>query len=122
MHPFLLVVIKAFVGGTAVVAFAALSELLRPRGLAGIFAAAPSIALASLIVTIVVTGANSAAAQAMGMIAGAAALVQRTARDQRSRDRGHAHLHLMSESPDPATFAAVREALSARSRAGDGRL
>ena len=75
MHPFLLVVIKAFVGGTAVVAFAALSELLRPRGLAGIFAAAPSIALASLIVAIVVTGANSAAAQAMGMIAGAAALV-----------------------------------------------
>ena len=75
MHPFLLVMIKALLGGTAVVAFAALGELLRPRGLAGIFAAAPSVALASLAVTSAVTGSGSAAAQAVGMIAGAAALV-----------------------------------------------
>ena len=64
MHPFLLVMIKALLGGTAVVAFAALGELLRPRGLAGIFAAAPSVALASLAVTSAVTGSGSAAAQA----------------------------------------------------------
>ena len=75
MHPFYLVMIKALVGGTAVVAFAALGELLRPRGLAGILAAAPSVALASLAVTSAVTGSGSAAAQAVGMIAGAAGLV-----------------------------------------------
>jgi hypothetical protein len=71
----LLIVIKALVGGTAVVAFAALGELLRPRGLAGIFAAAPSVALASLAVTSVASGSSSAMAQAVGMVAGAAALL-----------------------------------------------
>src|SRR5437660_5098054 len=75
MHPFILVMIKALVGGTAVVAFAALGELLRPRGLAGIFAAAPSVALASLAVTSVLSGSSSAAEQALGMIGGAIALV-----------------------------------------------
>jgi hypothetical protein len=75
VNPALLLVLKALVGGTAVVAFAALGELLRPRGLAGIFAAAPSVALASLAVTITVSGSTSATEQAVGMIAGAAALV-----------------------------------------------
>src|SRR5438067_902223 len=75
MNPILLIAIKALVGGTAVVAFAALGELLRPRGLAGIFAAAPSVALASLGVTSLASGPAAATGQAVGMIAGAAALV-----------------------------------------------
>ena len=48
MSPILILAIKALVGGTVVLAFAAIGELLRPRGLAGMFAAAPSVALAGL--------------------------------------------------------------------------
>jgi hypothetical protein len=74
MNPFLILAIKALVGGTVVVLFSAIGELLRPRGLAGIFAAAPSVALASLAVTVLATGPSSAANQVTAMVAGAAAL------------------------------------------------
>lgn len=74
MSPILIILIKALVGGTFVVAFAAIGEFLRPRGLAGMFAAAPSVALASLAVTVVATGVGSAATQAMAMVAGATAM------------------------------------------------
>jgi hypothetical protein len=75
MSPLLILAAKALVGGTMVCAFAAIGEFLRPRGLAGIFAAAPSVALASLAVTTVATGAGSATSQATAMVAGAAALL-----------------------------------------------
>ncbi|MDQ6877392.1 MAG: hypothetical protein M3082_06775 [Candidatus Dormibacteraeota bacterium] len=74
MSPLLIIAVKAVAGGTLVSAFAALGEFLRPRGLAGILGAAPSVALASLIVTSLATGAGSAASQATAMIAGAEAL------------------------------------------------
>jgi hypothetical protein len=74
MSPVLIIAVKALIGGTAVVAFAALGEFLRPRGLAGMFAAAPSVAVAGLAVTSVATGSGSAAGQATAMVAGAAAL------------------------------------------------
>jgi hypothetical protein len=70
-----ILVAKALIGGTVVCAFAAVGEFLRPRGLAGIFAAAPSVALASLAVTSIATGAGSATNQATAMVAGAAALL-----------------------------------------------
>jgi hypothetical protein len=72
--PFLILAAKALAGGTLVCAFAAIGEFLRPRGLAGIFAAAPSVAIASLAVTSAASGAESAATQATAMVAGAAAL------------------------------------------------
>ncbi len=75
MNQILLLGVKALVGGLAVVAFAALGEMLRPRGLAGIFAAAPSVAVASLAMTSLATGPASAAGLALAMLAGAAALV-----------------------------------------------
>jgi uncharacterized protein DUF3147 len=74
MSALVILLIKTFVAGTVVCAFAAIGELVRPRGLAGIFAAAPSVALASLAVTVLATGTASAASQATAMIAGAAAL------------------------------------------------
>lgn len=74
MSPILILAVKALAGGTLVVAFAAIGELLRPRGLAGLFAAAPSVALASLAVTCLATGAGSAATQATAMVAGSVAL------------------------------------------------
>jgi hypothetical protein len=74
MSALVILLVKALVAGTLVCAFAAIGELLRPRGLAGIFAAAPSVALASLAVTVLATGTASAASQATAMVAGAAAL------------------------------------------------
>src|SRR5207302_456651 len=68
--PLILVAIKALVGGTVVVAFAAIGEFLRPRGLAGILAAAPSVAVGSLAITVVASGPSSATNQLTGMVAG----------------------------------------------------
>jgi hypothetical protein len=70
----LILAAKALAGGTMVCAFAAVGEFLRPRGLSGIFGAAPSVALASLAITTLATGAGSAAGQATAMVTGAAAL------------------------------------------------
>jgi len=67
--------VKGCIGGVFVVAFAVLSECLRPKSFAGLFAAAPSIALAALAVTVVTKGSTSARAQSLGMIGGAAALL-----------------------------------------------
>jgi hypothetical protein len=75
VSPILILAIKALVGGTVVLAFAAIGELLRPRGLAGMFAAAPSVALAGLAVTVVTTGPVQAAGLATAMVAGAVALM-----------------------------------------------
>ena len=70
----MILIAKGLVGGTVVCGFALIGELLRPRGLAGMFAAAPSVALASLAVTSIATGAGSSASQATAMVAGSAAL------------------------------------------------
>ncbi|WP_186382853.1 DUF3147 family protein, partial [Amycolatopsis rhizosphaerae] len=67
------VLIKALAGGLFVVAFAALAEMLAPKRLAGVFSAAPSVALASLIVTAVSAGVPDVAAGARGMLVGAVA-------------------------------------------------
>jgi hypothetical protein len=54
-------------------AFAALADMLKPKSFAGLFGAAPSIALASLGLTISKKGSPYAAFEARSMIAGAAA-------------------------------------------------
>lgn len=75
MNQLAVLAIKGLVGGTMVVLFALVGEVVRPRGLAGIFAAAPSVALASLGVTVVVSGVLAAFNQSLGMLAGAAGMV-----------------------------------------------
>jgi uncharacterized membrane protein (GlpM family) len=69
------VALKALAGGLLVLAFAALSKTLKPERFAGVFSAAPSIALASLAVTLVFTGTKDLPAIGVGMAAGAAAFV-----------------------------------------------
>ncbi|MFF0223805.1 DUF3147 family protein [Streptomyces sp. NPDC004629] len=66
-------VLKALIGGLFVVGFALLAETVQPKRLAGIFAAAPSVALGGLILTVVFKGDADAATAARGMVAGAAA-------------------------------------------------
>lgn len=66
---------KAFAGGSFVVLFAVLGAVIRPKRLAGLFAAAPAVAIASLIVTVAAHGDGDAAAASTGMLFGAAGFV-----------------------------------------------
>jgi uncharacterized membrane protein (GlpM family) len=68
-------VVKALVGGLLVVVFSLIGESVKPRHLAGIASAAPSIALASLAITLLVSGIDKARNLSTGMIAGAVALI-----------------------------------------------
>jgi Protein of unknown function (DUF3147) len=67
-------IIRFVVGGTIVSLFAVLGDITYPKGFAGLFAAAPSVALATLSLTAVIEGAGYAAAEARSMIAGEVAL------------------------------------------------
>jgi hypothetical protein len=66
--------LRFFAGGIAVSAFAALGDTLRPKSFAGLFGAAPSIALATLLITLSQKGAPFAAVEGRSMIVGAFAL------------------------------------------------
>jgi hypothetical protein len=64
---------RFLIGGVIVSLFAALAEIFRPKSFAGLFGAAPSIALATLGITIARHGNAYAAIQARSMALGAAA-------------------------------------------------
>jgi hypothetical protein len=66
--------LRFLAGGVAVSAFAAIGETLRPKSFAGLFGAAPSIALATLLITLSRKGAPFAAVEGRSMIVGAFAL------------------------------------------------
>ena len=66
-------ILRFLIGGTLVSVFALVGDLLRPKSFAGLFGAAPSIALASLGLAIVTEGKDYAAVEARSMIVGAIA-------------------------------------------------
>lgn len=57
------------------VAFALLSQGLSPKRFAGLFSAAPAVAIAGLTITVLDKGAHDAHQNAVGMIAGSAGMV-----------------------------------------------
>jgi hypothetical protein len=59
--------IRFAVGGAVVSSFAMLGEIVRPKSFAGIFGAAPSVALASFGLTVVHHGAQYGAIEARSM-------------------------------------------------------
>ena len=67
-------VVRFFLGGVVVSAFAMLGDILRPKSFAGLFGAAPSVALATLGIAVYRQGAGHAALQSRAMTAGAIAL------------------------------------------------
>lgn len=69
-----LIVIRFVIGGAVVTGFSLLGDLFRPKSFAGLFGAAPSIALATLALAVVYEGRSNAAAQALSMMAGSIAL------------------------------------------------
>jgi hypothetical protein len=67
------ILIRFLVGGAAVSVFALIGDVLKPKSFAGLFGAAPSVALATLGLTVATKGASYAAVEARSMIAGAIA-------------------------------------------------
>jgi uncharacterized protein DUF3147 len=65
--------LRFVIGGIVVSAFAILGDLFKPKSFAGLFGAAPSLALATLALTIVREGAAYASVEARSMSAGAIA-------------------------------------------------
>lgn len=66
---------RAVVGGLAVVGFSVVGEAGRPKRFAGLFAAAPSVAVASLAVTVLSKGAKNTVPYAEGMLIGSAGMI-----------------------------------------------
>jgi len=71
--------VRFLVGGVVVSAFAALGSIFKPKSFAGLFGAAPSVALATLSLTIATNGRLYAAVEARSMAAGAVAFLLYTA-------------------------------------------
>jgi uncharacterized membrane protein (GlpM family) len=66
--------LRFILGGAVVSAFAMLGDVLRPKTFAGLFGAAPSVALATLGIAVYQHGPDYAALQTRAMMAGAIAL------------------------------------------------
>jgi hypothetical protein len=66
--------VRFLLGGAVVSAFALLGDVLRPKSFAGLFGAAPSVALASLGIALYRHGTGYAVLQSRAMMAGAIAL------------------------------------------------
>jgi Protein of unknown function (DUF3147) len=66
-------VIRFFLGGAVVSAFSILADLLKPKSFAGLFGAAPSVALATIGLAIFQYGPAYAADESRSMILGALA-------------------------------------------------
>lgn len=63
------------IGGAIVSFFAVLAEMFRPKSFAGLFGAAPSIALATIGITVASHGKTYASVEARSMIFGALAFL-----------------------------------------------
>lgn len=68
-------IIRFLVGGVVVSAFAVLGDVLKPKSFAGLFGAAPSVALATLGLTVTANGKAYAARECRSMVVGAGAFL-----------------------------------------------
>ena len=66
---------RFLIGGLVVSFFAALGDVLKPKSFAGLFGAAPSVGLATLVLTISSEGRVYASIEARSMVAGATAFL-----------------------------------------------
>jgi hypothetical protein len=69
------VILRFLIGGAIVSTFAVIGDLFEPKSFAGIFGAAPSVALATLALTISSKGKDYAATEMRSTIVGAAAFL-----------------------------------------------
>jgi hydrogenase-4 membrane subunit HyfE len=68
-------VLRFLAGGLIVSAFAIVGDVLRPKSFAGLFGAAPSVALATLTLAIFKQGPDYVATEGHSMVLGAAAFL-----------------------------------------------
>ncbi|SDJ03589.1 DUF3147 family protein [Nonomuraea jiangxiensis] len=66
---------RGLLGGVLVMVFAVIGEMTTPKRFAGIFAAAPAVAIAGMTITALHAGSHALEASAFGMMAGAAGMV-----------------------------------------------
>jgi uncharacterized membrane protein (GlpM family) len=71
MAVWMLLAFKCLAGGIMVCLFSLVAEVVKPKKFAGIFAAAPAVALASLLVIAYTKGLEAVSASATGMLYGA---------------------------------------------------
>lgn len=69
------ILVRFAVGGVIVSFFAALGEIVKPKSFAGIFGAAPSVALATILLTVMKEGRAYVSGEARSMIFGAVAFL-----------------------------------------------
>ena len=69
------ILLRFIIGGMIVSAFAMIGDVLKPKSFAGLFGAAPSVALATLALTLVSDGPSYAATEARSMMVGAVAFL-----------------------------------------------
>jgi hypothetical protein len=67
--------VRFLAGGIVVSLFSVLGDVLEPKSFAGLFGAAPSVALATLILTVHKNGVSYAQIEARSMIAGGVAFL-----------------------------------------------
>jgi hypothetical protein len=69
------ILLRFLTGGVVVSAFAVLGDLFKPKSFAGLFGAAPSVALATLGLAVATEGRSYAATEARSMVGGAVAFL-----------------------------------------------
>jgi hypothetical protein len=69
------ILIRFLIGGVSVSLFAIIGDLFKPKSFAGLFGAAPSVALATLALTIASEGPSYASVEARSMMIGAIAFL-----------------------------------------------
>ncbi|HEX6822664.1 MAG TPA: DUF3147 family protein [Candidatus Sulfotelmatobacter sp.] len=69
-----LILIRFMIGGISVSTFALLGDLFKPKSFAGLFGAAPSVALATLALSVMAEGRDNAATQTTSMMLSCVAL------------------------------------------------
>ena len=67
------ILLRFVIGGVVVSSFAVIGDIFKPKSFAGLFGAAPSVALATLALTVAKNGRVYSAIEARSMIAGAIA-------------------------------------------------
>lgn len=75
MADWLTILIRAAAGGLLVLAFALISEAVKPKRFAGLFSAAPAVAIAGLVVTLATSPSTDARDASLGMLAGSAGML-----------------------------------------------
>jgi hypothetical protein len=70
LHEIGILALRGLAGGLLVVAFALIAEVVDPKAFAGLFAAAPSVAIASLAITVLTESASKARESSIGMVVG----------------------------------------------------